>query len=148
MLTIIHLSGWALFILFIFHFTSFGQKNEVLIDTTKLWSNLEQAAPGGPPPYWKITHYIKFSGDSLINSVHYKKLYKAFDVQHQVWSLAGLIREDFSSKVYYIPSGYTNERLLYNFNLAVGDTAHIWTWGLHQNNLIVTNIDYIYVYNS
>lgn len=102
-----------------------GQTNETLVDTTKLWSNLMQSSLAGPPPYIKITTFVRFSGDTLIGSHHFKKVLETTDNILLNFTTSGFIREDAEKKVYYRRIQDTNDRLLYDFDVEVGDTVNV-----------------------
>ena len=58
----------------------------------------------------------------------------------------GLLREDtIARKVYYLPIDSTNERLLYDFNLNVGDTLKPYTAYSCLTPIIVTQIDSVLI---
>jgi len=63
-------------------------------------------------------------GDTVINNVSYKKIYQNYDYNFNVSNsqYKGAIRED-NKKIYVYY--YNDERILYDFNLNVGDTAKV-----------------------
>lgn len=63
---------------------------------------------------------FKFRGDTTITDIRYKKLYKQDCTSNNLYYM-GSIREE-NKKVYAIYSGEQLERLIYNFNLVVGDS--------------------------
>ena len=79
-------------------------------------------------------YYIK--GDTLINSLVYKKIFKSYDsVEVVLWQLptnppistlpyyVGALRDDaISNKVFFVLPNATADSLLYDYNLNVGDT--------------------------
>jgi hypothetical protein len=74
----------------------------------------------------KEKHLIK--GDSIYNSITYKKYYTTTDTNLTPSSLqfVGLVRQDIpNKKIYGIASTYTTEALMYNFNLNVNDTLQV-----------------------
>jgi len=101
---------------------SYGQITEMLVDTNKVWSNLFQNAPGGPPPYLWTTTFIRFSNDTLIGPNHYKKVWGTTDSQQLNYEAKGFIREDLSHKVLFRCANDTIDQLLYDFEAVVGDT--------------------------
>lgn len=131
-----------LFILLLCPLFSIGQQNELLVDTTKMWSTLWQSASGGPPPYYKSTSYLKFADDTLIGTIQYKKVYSSLDSIHSVWTATGyFIREDSLNKVYYRTLSDPTQILLYDFNAQVGDSLTV-------NNapvMVVDSIDSVFM---
>lgn len=83
-------------------------------------------------------YYFQYSiiGDTMINSYAYKKTYRSFvlenNVRHDTHTLpsppppsgyAGALRDDpIANKTYFVFPDSTNESLLYDYNLIVGDT--------------------------
>ena len=68
------------------------------------------------------TEIFFIEGDSIVNSINYKKIWLSTDSLNSA-TLQGFLREE-SDKVYYLPT-YGDEGLLYDFGLNVGDTAYI-----------------------
>ena len=74
----------------------------------------------------KEKHLIK--GDSVFNSITYKKYYTTTDTNLTIGSLqfVGLVRQDKpNKKIFGIASTYTTEALMYDFNLNVNDTTRV-----------------------
>ncbi len=74
----------------------------------------------------KEKHLIK--GDSVFNSITYKKYYTTTDTNLSPASLqfVGLVRQDIpNKKIYGIAATYSVEALMYSFNLNVGDTLQV-----------------------
>ncbi|MDP1817307.1 MAG: T9SS type A sorting domain-containing protein, partial [Leadbetterella sp.] len=90
-------------------------------------------SPGQIPWYGALEQYI-IRGDTLLGSVFYHKIYSTINSSNHVpgstifQSRSGptFIRFDsFENKVYYRPNVDSTDRLLYDFNLQVGDTLPI-----------------------
>jgi hypothetical protein len=85
----------------------------------------------------KYYYHYSVSGDTLINSYQYKKIERSFVLVNVIfWWLqsdppvsraacyAGALREDsLADKVYFVFPNTTNDSLLYDYNLTVGDTV-------------------------
>ena len=116
---------------------------------------------GGAMPCLEIYNYVYYlNGDSIVDGHTYKKLYKRGEHEYN-WMApppAGncsgsytynffyvLIRQD-SLRV-YIRQGNNDEALLYNFDLAVGDTLPE-TYFMMNDNVVVESIDSILVGES
>lgn len=77
---------------------------------------------------------ISFSGDTIISRQTYHKLKSASNYE-------GAIREDVGEKkVYFIHPTDSTEKLLYDFNMQVGDTVqgYIQTLGLDANDVVIS----------
>lgn len=102
------------FILVFSLLTSQGQTYFAFPDSNCVWS------------VEKEKHLMK--GDSLFNSILYKKYYVTKDTSLTNDSLkfVGLVRQDkLNKKIYGIAKTYTTEALMYDFNLSVNDTTRI-----------------------
>lgn len=96
-----------------------AQNYHPFIDTNKVWSVVE-----GYSLFSYNTYYYKFSGDTNINNVSYKKMLSTTDSNLvSNWGYRAALREDTLHRV-YISMNNQPEKLLYNFNLQVGDTFH------------------------
>ncbi|MBA3705515.1 MAG: T9SS type A sorting domain-containing protein [Bacteroidetes bacterium] len=56
-------------------------------------------------------------GDTIFNGIHYSKCYSAM-------GLGGIRNDTLNKKVYLYSTGTGTEKLLYDFNMAVGDTVY------------------------
>lgn len=104
------------------------------IDSTSHWHEQEIASSWGIPDTVFIKDYVyNLNGDSVLNAITYFKLFRtgtdsAANTLDGGYSIStfnqyyGLLRED-SNRVYFVPSWLTSERLLYDFNLSLGDTV-------------------------
>ncbi len=116
---------------------------------------------GGAMPCLEIYNYVYYlNGDSVVGNYTYKKVFKRGKHEYN-WMAPPpsgycngsyfynffyvLIRQD-SLKV-YIREGNNNEALLYDFDLAVGDTLPE-TYFLMEDDIVVTSIDSILVGES
>ncbi len=68
------------------------------------------------------TEIFKIQGDSIQNSIKYKKIWVSYDSTNS-WVYQGLLREE-SNIVYFVPPNY-DEGVLYDFNLEIGDTTYV-----------------------
>lgn len=103
------------------HITISAQPYVPMPTTKAIWTMLTTSF-GNPSGAYKYGMY----GDTIINSVSYKKIYENWDFNFNVASsntyYRGAIRE-FGKRVYKVNPGTTVEGILYDFNLAIGDTA-------------------------
>ena len=99
-----------------------GQTYNPLVDTNKVWSIFVQWVSGT----WN-TYFTKFTSDTVINSLHYKKVLKSDDSAQINWYSNGYIREDTNKKVFYKLDIADADRLLYDFNVGINDTFTLRT---------------------
>jgi len=85
--------------------------------------------------------FIKFQGDTIIEEISWKKIYKSTDKNQINWEAWGFIRED-NKKVYY-KWGDEEQRLLYDFGLESGEQIE-----LLSTNFIVDSIKNDILYNG
>lgn len=97
-----------------------AQVYESILDSNKLWSTLGVGCNGS-----HNSHYIKLSGDTIIGSESYKKMYQSFDSLMINWNLFGFLREDTSKKV-YARNLSGDEGLIYDFDPNIGDTIDFY----------------------
>ena len=95
-----------------------------MIQEGKLWKAVVPIDVEIMNAYYEEEHFI--AGDTIINGKTWKKTFKRVNGFGQLESLQedfyyfAAIREE-GAKVYGVAKGLTTERLLYNFNLKVGD---------------------------
>src|ERR1700741_5375124 len=95
-----------------------------------------------------------FGGDTVISTLHYKKImasgYKTAGSTccNYVNQYIGAMRQDTASrKIYFCAVGTTNDTLLYDFNLQLGDTLPP-TYISYAKSNYVSKIDSILIGNS
>ena len=117
---------YLLFFIFFLFSKSHAQEFLPLLDTGKIWSTVDEY-------YYLLemgpiisAHYV-LKGDTVIDKDTYLKVYRTVD-QYSTNSLHGFIREDSTHKVYFRNTN-NGEGLLYDFNLAIGDTIDIYIQG-------------------
>jgi hypothetical protein len=71
--------------------------------------------------YSTVTY--KLSGDTLINSLTYKKMYSSWEEIPMNWNLYGFIREDTNRQVWLKTEFTTQEFLMYDFSIVEGDSV-------------------------
>jgi hypothetical protein len=119
-----------------------SQYNTQLIDSTKIWSILDQPCEGcGGEMY---SFYLKVQGDTTLNDLNYTKIYQALDEYMLEWDLYGFIRQEESK--YYLRNMAGEEGLAYDFSVSIGDTLEINNpFGEFPVEALVTNIDSVYI---
>ncbi len=87
----------------------------------------------GSPIWYYTTQTLMMVGDTMLDGVSYKKLYEKWsDFFNINFELIGFVRE-IPDKVYYRPIDKTDDYLLYDFGLDVGDSTFMYydqfEWG-------------------
>lgn len=113
-----------LIIAFVLLCSTLNSLSQSIIGDTNEWSILEWN--NGFP----LTHRLTTNGDTTINSILYKKIFRIPDplVQQDPY-FTGAIREDSTKKVYIWSNSTNSDKLLYDFNLTLGDsfvTTNLW----------------------
>lgn len=128
-----------------------GQTYHKLVDTNKVWSTLGNACC---PPWIYDTYFIRFTDDTLINSINYKRIEISTDSTQTVWSDYGFIYEDSLKKVHYIQQSTQVPRVIYDFSGLPGDSITINisdTMVIHHCDSVLFGTDYrkrYYLYYS
>jgi len=133
---------WLFFCFALTGSLGYGQPYEKLVDSTKLWSSLRQFPP---PDYNLYFSYTWFSGDSVINNIRYKKVFVATDSVMLQYNVVALIREDTTGKVFYKSMGNNSEKLIYDFDVKLGDTVFVWN---HTVPMFVDLVDDVFIGNK
>jgi hypothetical protein len=106
----------------------FSQTYYPISDTNAVWDIVLYPDPEDPYPPMHENHFkYRLKGDTLINSITYQKLIRTYintlcsiDTSTETY---GYMRNDIESrKVYYRYNYQTEESLLYDFSLQIGDT--------------------------
>jgi len=124
------------------------------------WTVLEAWSQSYPcVSYDTVTFYL--NGDTLINSLTYKKLYARGTCQNVWWSsnpnfscsltpfnypytgYTGALRSA-GTVVYFIHDGFTSEDTLYDFNLQVGSHVPHSNWTTQDTSVTIASIDSVY----
>lgn len=104
-------------------FTSSAQYIPIPTDSTAFWKvewyDYQFCGPIQPNASFRTY----FSGDTIINGLTYAKAYNVGYSQCFPLGYAGALRNDsINRKVYFVEVDSTNEKLLYDFNLSIGDS--------------------------
>ncbi|HNW90050.1 MAG TPA: T9SS type A sorting domain-containing protein [Bacteroidales bacterium] len=111
------------------------------------------------PYHYKEYYYYNISGDTVINSYIYKKINRSYDSVYVIsWSLptdppnshppcyVGALRDDSAAnKVFFVYAGTNTDSLLFDYNIAIGDTVKglMVPYGIY--NLVVQSTDSILI---
>lgn len=161
----LYLSVQRLSVILVFYAVVAGQAAQAqgyipLLDSTAHWFDSFWA--GDPGPGTSISECNKYFilGDTLAHDTEYYFLRRSstysFEMNEPPYisdsaiytsQLVGLIREDTTNrKVYFRPSGWPAEMLLYDFAAEVG--PYPWTYLFETDELSVTAIDTVLIGNS
>jgi hypothetical protein len=131
----------GLIVVLIFSLQVFGQLENFIVNEEGLWSTVEiHCFPNGNN---YNTYYIKYTGDTIINSYSYKKIWRCDEENLTNWTFYGFIREDDEHRVFLKPPDYI-EGLIYDFGVNPGDTVQALNVYLNSNdslNFVVTQVD-------
>jgi hypothetical protein len=128
----------AIFVL-IFIFSSLQINAQTLIDTNKVWYNVE--GNGAP----EITSIFGFKGDTLIAGLYYKKVIIS-DSSSTIFNFPIAAREDTTTKKVFFYDGF-QENLAYDFSLQLDSLFMSYNDGCVIQYL-VTGIDSIILMNG
>lgn len=151
-------------IIFLSFFKIYGQTYTPFIDTNSVWREHRISTCSHGSSYlhkieWDEELYLH--GDTIIGN-NYSKLYmkgskweyeynmgpNIDDTTYYCDYLIGGLREDSLKQVYFKPIN-GSEKLLYNFNLSVGDSIYYWSYNTLPNFYIhVVSIDSVYILNK
>ena len=98
-----------------------------MLNDNSEWNILWQSTPS--ITLIEITESMKLEGDTLIDDVQYKKLWRKLSSQTGYWlgcleyCLYGFMREEPEGKVFYQPIDQDTTYLLYDFGMNVNDTT-------------------------
>ena len=93
------------------------------ISENKVWSIVSKG--GFDEVTWTVTTSLKFSGDTTIQQVSYKKLFKAEDEPKQNWVLSSLWFERNDS-IFRRGNWYEGDVLVYDFTLSEKDSFTVY----------------------
>lgn len=115
--------------------------SQILVDTNKVWSTLSCVIV---PEQECSSSWIKFTDDTLINNIEYKKVLRSDEEFQLYWYSYGFIREDSTKSVYWKMILNSDDRFLYDFNVDLGDTIYCSYIGF----AIVDSIDSVQISNE
>ena len=102
--------------------------------------------------YPQAKYQYEVQGDTLLGTNVYHKIIRVFGYGFFICGptengyMGGLREDTILHKIYFVPKDSIQEELLYNFNLALGDTVRgYYLETFSGNNLIVTDIDSILI---
>ncbi len=123
-------------------------------DSNAIWSEIFTSEQ----PFEIDTYQYGISGDTMINSNWYKKIYLLNDTTYPLntGEFCGAIREDDQKRIFVIECSCTypgvdeNEVLLYDFSKTTGDTIYVGEDGVGPwgGPLVINHIDSVLINNE
>ena len=116
--------------------------SQSLVTSNKAWSNMKIEYHT-----WDTTatEHIKFTTDTILDGVTYKKVERSVDPNKVVWSSYGYIREDSVKRVFYKYEASDPEQLFYNFNVQPLDTFTAYNITTMEDGIWVTPQWYVVI---
>ncbi len=123
---------------------TFSQDYYPLIEENKTWNVISVILVG--PYQWDTTYSTityEFSGDTIIDSQTYLKLYESNEEFPANWNLWCYMREDNDKRIWYRRDSDDDEMLMYDFSVEAGDSVLV---GLFEPvYLTIDSINTIYI---
>ena len=121
-------------------------KNWDLLKSGKRWKVLQVTYNPDLVHHDSTTYFVKFDGDTIINSHKYSHVYHAENAEFNNKTLNGFVREDSLVGLYF-RNLQGKEGLLYKYNLNIGDSATIMNVSALGDSIryLVTGIDSIQI---
>ena len=114
-----------------------AQDYKPLVEDGKRWNVLFSYPWSPPEPQHKYTDIYKIEGDTLVDGVPYKVMYATRNENLTGWNLWGFIRETEDGQVFSRRPSTSDEQLLYDFSMEVGDTICMCDYGYDECCMVV-----------
>ena len=114
-----------------------AQDYKPLVEDGKQWNVLFSYPWSPPEPQSKYTDIYKIEGDTLVDGVSYKVMYATRNEDLTGWNLWGFIRETEDRKVFSRRPSTSDEQLMYDFSMEVGDTICMCDYGFYECCMVV-----------
>ena len=108
-----------------------------VVEDGKQWNVLFSYPWTPPEPQHKYTDIYKIEGDTLLDGVPYKMMYATRNENLTGWNLWGFIRETEDGQVFSRRPSTSDEQLLYDFSMEVGDTICMCDYGYDECCMVV-----------
>jgi len=122
-------------------------RNWDMLKSGKRWNMLQVSETNLEWHNDSSTYYVKFDEDTIINTLTYRRVFRATDTEFTDKTLNGYVREDSTVGLYF-RNLQGEEGLLYKYNLHLGDSVFIQnksvSW-LANSRYLVTGIDSILI---
>lgn len=118
-------------------------QSQTIVTSEKSWSNVIFHYAS----MTLSTEHLRFTDDTVINSLQYKRVERSTDESFLHWSFYGYIREDGEKRIFYLTSAVAAEKMLYDLDLEIGDSLEAsGLYNFEQNQFLemkyfVTDVD-------
>ena len=114
-----------------------AQDYHPIVEDGKQWNVLFSYPWNPPEPQHKYTDIYKIEGDTLLDGVSYKVMYATRNEDLTGWNLWGFLRETEDRQVFSRRPSTSDEQLLYDFSMEVGDTICMCDYGYDECCMVV-----------
>ena len=114
-----------------------AQDYHPIVEEGKQWNVLFSYPWNPPEPQHKYTDIYKIEGDTLLDGVSYKVMYATRNEDLTGWNLWGFLRETEDRQVFSRRPSTSDEQLLYDFSMEVGDTICMCDYGYDECCMVV-----------
>ena len=114
-----------------------AQDYKPLVEDGKQWNVLFSYPWSPPEPQHKYTDIYKIEGDTLLDGMTYKMMHATRNEDLTGWNLWGFIRETEDGQVFSRRPSTSDEQLMYDFSMEVGDTICMCDYGYDECCMVV-----------
>ncbi len=114
-----------------------AQDYHPIVEDGKQWNVLFSYPWSPPEPQHKYTDIYKIEGDTLVDGMSYKVMYTTRNEDLTGWNLWGFLRETEDGQVFSRRPSTSDEQLLYDFSMEVGDTICMCDFGYSECCMVV-----------
>ncbi len=114
-----------------------AQDYHPIVEDGKQWNVLFSYPWNPPEPPHRYTDIYKIEGDTLVDGVPYKVMYATRNEDLTGWNLWGFLRETEDGQVFSRRPSTSDEHLLYDFSMEVGDTICMCDYGFYECCMVV-----------
>ncbi len=114
-----------------------AQDYHPIVEDGKQWNVLFTYPWSPPEPPHRYTDIYKIEGDTLVDGVPYKVMYATRNEDLTGWNLWGFLRETEDGQVFSRRPSTSDEHLLYDFSMEVGDTICMCDYGFYECCMVV-----------
>ncbi|MBQ1761227.1 MAG: hypothetical protein IIZ94_16270, partial [Prevotella sp.] len=117
-----------------------AQDYHPIVEEGKQWNVLFSYPWNPPEPPHRYTDIYKIEGDTLLDGVSYKVMYTTRNEDLTDWNCWGFLRETEDRQVFSRRPSTSDEQLLYDFSMQVGDTIF-----MYEDYMVVVEIGEVLV---
>ena len=130
----------ALIALMLGGMTMKAQEYHPIVEDGKQWNVLFSYPWNPPEPPHRYTDIYKIEGDTLLDGVSYKVMYTTRNEDLTDWNCWGFLRETEDRQVFSRRPSTSDEQLLYDFSMQIGDTIF-----MYEDYMVVVEIGEVLV---